>query len=162
MRHAFLRDRVNNTTIRLVGNDTLEQRPGEPEPRISADGSTVTFSGFVSPSILPVTPNGTPPACWHAGACPATFVYNTATGAVSLLSTAFPGVKSGDFLFADEGVHLSADGRHIIVKQVMLASSGTPPASDARFLFYDRAHGRHLHGPLALHRPARRHRRLQR
>jgi hypothetical protein len=137
VRHAYLRNRQNNTTIRLVGVGMLPQQPaGEPEPRISDDGSTVTFSGFVDPTALASTPDDLVPACWHANACPATYYYRTSDGWHMVLSPFFSNVKSDELLFADEPVYMSADGGHIILKQVMLAKSGTPPASDARFLSF--------------------------
>jgi hypothetical protein len=147
VRHAYLRDRQNNTTIRLQGFNALPQQPGEPEPRISDDGSTVTFSGFVAPQLLPITPDGTLPLCWHDNACPTTYYYRTSDGWMMMLSTFFPGVKSGEKLFADEAVFMSEDGNHIILKQVMLAATGSPPASDARFLSYKRTMGGTITGP---------------
>jgi Tol biopolymer transport system component len=146
-RHAFLRDRQTNTTIRLQGFNAVPQLPGEPEPRISDDGRTVSFSGFVVPQSLPVTPEGTAPACWHAGACPTTYLYDTSSGSTTMVSSLFPGVKSGSFLFADEAVYLSGDGNHIILKQVMIAASGSPPPSDARFLSFRRSTSAAVTGP---------------
>jgi hypothetical protein len=148
VRHAYLRDRQNNTTIRLVGVGMLPVQPfGEPEPRISEDGSTVTFSGFVSPEILRATPDGTRPSCWYANACPSTFYYRTSDGWMMRLSSFFPGVKSDELLFADEPVYMSANGNHIILKQVTIAKSGNPPPSDARFLSFRRPYSATTTGP---------------
>jgi hypothetical protein len=74
-------------------------------------------------------------------------LYDTSNGSMMMLSTLFPGVKSGDYLFADEAVYISADGNHIILKQVMIAQTGTPPPSDARFLSFRRSGPATVTGP---------------
>jgi hypothetical protein len=79
--------------------------------------------------------------------CPATVWYDRVSGHKFPVSALFGPVKSDAILFADEPVYVSSDGGRIIIKQVMLASSGSPPASDARYLIYDRANGGTVTGP---------------
>ena len=142
-RDAFLHDRQNGTTIRLLAAGALEQRFGEPEPRISADGSTIAFTGFVPPSALPLLEGGRsgPVQCVIADACPATFLYETATGTTTLVSAALPGSQLGSLLFQDECNFISADGRVMVIKQVTIVPGSNPLRADARFIVYDRVTG---------------------
>ena len=147
VRQAYLRDRQNNTTIRLQSGSAVQPRPGEPEPRISDDGGTIAFTGWVEPQQLSSGPGDLVPECWHGDACPATIYYRTSDGFKMTLSPFFDNVKSDELLFADEPVFISADGNHIIMKQVMIAKSGNPPPSDARFLSFKRPYSATITGP---------------